>query len=374
MKPHLCHQGLPPEALGAMSAAHKGVRPTTTAALCTSCSGKVVRGLLGCRGVPRIRGLFGGTGKDLFGEPATVAAVLALCDKPPDQINLLYLGTASYDHSHHRNQQTAAFAKVGVQINRLEVACATPPEANIAAAVDASDVILVSGGNTLFAVDRWKRAKLIEPLRKAMERGVTLCGGSAGAGCWFDGVHSDSMDPSFYRNVVLAADAAAFQGDGIAAGAGAAASTDWEYIRAPGLGFLPGLLCPHNDRTQSNGVPRSRDFDAMLLRHSGERGIAIDHYAALVCDGEGGYEVFRLPGHTGSVDDQPGVWIKEVRESGEVEARPAPPKGLLADLLRPSTAIFDDPRLGVARAENPSDLQVAAVLDFVKRRSTLGRR
>ena len=31
---------------------------------------------------------------------------------------------------------------------------------------------------------------------------------------------------------------------------------DWKYIRVSGLGLLPGLLCPHHDRTQSNGVLR----------------------------------------------------------------------------------------------------------------------
>ena len=36
-----------------------------------------------------------------------------------------------------------------------------------------ADVILVSGGNTLFAVDRWQRAAMVEPLRRAMARGAT---------------------------------------------------------------------------------------------------------------------------------------------------------------------------------------------------------
>jgi dipeptidase E len=51
----------------------------------------------------------------------------------------------------------------------------------------------------------------------------------------------------------------------------------WKYIQVAGLGFLPGLLCPHHDRTQSNGVLRAHDFDQMLLRHEGELGRGIDH-------------------------------------------------------------------------------------------------
>ena len=40
-----------------------------------------------------------------------------------------------------------------------------------------------------------------------------------------------------------------------------------------GLGFLPGLCCPHHDRVQSNGVLRAEDFEKLLRRHPQERGI-----------------------------------------------------------------------------------------------------
>lgn len=36
-----------------------------------------------------------------------------------------------------------------------------------------------------------------------MESGAVLTGGSAGAICWFDGGHSDSMDPATYKNNML---------------------------------------------------------------------------------------------------------------------------------------------------------------------------
>jgi dipeptidase E len=43
--------------------------------------------------------------------------------------------------------------------------------------------------------------------------------------------------------------------------------TSWEYVRVEALGILPGLVCPHFDKTQSNGVLRAADFDAMLKRY-----------------------------------------------------------------------------------------------------------
>lgn len=45
---------------------------------------------------------------------------------------------------------------------------------------------------------------------------------------------------------------------------------EWDYIRVDGLGFIPGLCCPHHDRVQSNGILRATDFDDMLLRHPTE--------------------------------------------------------------------------------------------------------
>ena len=70
--------------------------------------------------------------------------------------------------------------------------------------VEKSDVIVISGGNSLFAVDRWNKIGLAPMLRTAMERGAVLTGGSAGAICWFDGGHSDSWDPDTYKTAMLA--------------------------------------------------------------------------------------------------------------------------------------------------------------------------
>ena len=129
-----------------------------------------------------LRGVFAGAGVAMMGEAAVVDAILTLASKAaPSDVNLVYLGTATYDLPKFREKQTAAFAKRGVKVSTIDVALTAPPEADVASVIGAADVILVSGGNTLFAVDRWHRAKLVEPLREAMERGAVLCGGSAGA-------------------------------------------------------------------------------------------------------------------------------------------------------------------------------------------------
>ena len=102
------------------------------------------------------------------------------------------------------------------------------------------------------------------------------------------------MDPDSYRRAMLGAAAADDGGDESSAAATEGEAKPWEYIRIPCIGLLPGLCCPHHDRVQSNGVLRATDFDAMLLRHSGERGIAIDHWAALIIEGSE-YRVLSIP-------------------------------------------------------------------------------
>ena len=97
--------------------------------------------------------------------------------------------------------------------------------------------ILLSGGNTLFAVDRWAKTGADELLRKAAARGAVVAGGSAGFIALCNGGHSDSMDPKSYKNPpgpLLNASCAAKS----------AVDSAWAYIRVPGIGLMDGLCCP----------------------------------------------------------------------------------------------------------------------------------
>jgi dipeptidase E len=233
--------------------------------------------------------------------------------------------------------------------------------------VEEADVVVISGGNTLFATDRWHRIGLVPLLRDAMQRGTVLTGGSAGAICWFDAGHSDSWDPDSYKQTMAKAFEPAEGEDQPTDEASVAPGGDekakpWSYIRCPCLGFLPGLVCPHHDKVQSNGVLRAADFDGMLKRHPGERGICIDHFAALVVKGDS-FSVLSLEGRPGSVlqggaysEDQagvPGVWQKDVAVDGTIDVQLVPPEGKLVDLLKLADSIVEDPNVLTCRAENP---------------------
>lgn len=299
-----------------------------------------------------------GSGREGLAEPQIRDAILHLSRKTTPAV--LYLGTATYDLGAAEAGQTGRFTEAGCPVTALKLASCTPAYETMQQLFDDADVIIASGGNTLFAVDRWVRLGVDRLLRQALRRGAVLSGGSAGAICWFDGGHSDSMDPETYKPYLLAQEETT--GTLRVPALSEAERTGWEYIRVPGLGFLPGLCCPHHDRIQSNGVLRATDFDGMLLRHAGEQGIGIDHFAALIVDGED-YRVIAVAGREGSVDGErfapqrqgkPGVWKKTVVE-GKVQASVVPETGKVRDLLSKATAIEEDPRLAAARAANPTD-------------------
>mmetsp|Transcript_17724 Transcript_17724/g.43395 ORF Transcript_17724/g.43395 Transcript_17724/m.43395 type:complete len:314 (+) Transcript_17724:172-1113(+) len=309
-----------------------------------------------------MKGVFVGSGSDGMNEKAVVAECVRLTGKASGVVQILYIGTATYDMSAPRERQTARFLERGCKVQALDVAaCGPPPPPALGEMFATADIILVSGGNTLFAVDRWKKLKLDKLMHQAMSNGAVMAGGSAGAICWFDGGHSDSMDPdSFKKKMCMTVT------DGDESSSTPKEGQEpkqWEYIRVPGLGFLPGLACPHFDKTQSNGVLRAVDFDEMMLRHAGETGICIDHWAALVVEGDS-FRVLSLHSREGSVlpsgefsatrEGAPGVWIKEV-VNGTVHTRLCAQQGQVKDLCKVASSILKDARVAQCRQLNPDD-------------------
>ena len=215
-----------------------------------------------------------GSGSDMMSQPETVQEIIELSGN--DSPNLLYVGTAAYDNPNSENTQTAAFIEAGVNVTAINVAWLTPSVESMVALFADVDIVLVSGGNTLFARDRWHTLGVDVMMKDAMHKGAVMCGGSAGGIVWFDGGHSDSMEMSSFKNP---------PGPFFDPNMGDEGYSNWAYIRVPGLSFVPGFFCPHYDEVESNGVPRETDFTAQLQQHSGEIGIGVDNWAALIING-----------------------------------------------------------------------------------------
>lgn len=152
----------------------------------------------------------------------------------PGRGTALFLGTASHDSMPYfnsfRKTYTSVFdikAEVGLLVY------GEMDEDNIKAKFDKADCIYVGGGDTKFMLDTWKEKGIDKLLLDAYERGVILCGLSAGAVCWFDKAYTD-------YDIMRGQSS--------------------EYKILPAMGLLRGIACPHYDeRPEFDEV--AKDFE-----------------------------------------------------------------------------------------------------------------
>jgi dipeptidase E len=186
---------------------------------------------------------------------------------------LLFIPTASSDSERywkHVQEYFGYFLKCKTDV--LFLINKRPSQEQVRAKIRAADIIYVGGGNTLMMMRLWRRLGVDKLLKAAYENGTVLSGISAGAICWFDSGHSDSM--SFYS------------------------PRKWMYINVKGLGLISGTLCPHYN-SMTLGVPRRKRFKGMM-REAGGLGIAIDNNCAIeFIDGKF-YRLIRSKGYARS--------------------------------------------------------------------------
>lgn len=174
--------------------------------------------------------------------------VLSFVGSPKPRICLL--PTASGDpheqiRSFHSAMERRGAVASDVSLFRLGVA-----PMDLAKHLLSQDAIYVTGGSMVNLLALWREHRLDEIMQTAHERGILLCGYSAGSMCWF--------------------------GQGVSRGAGAPAAV-------PGLGLIKGSHCVHYAQD-----PARRDAYRRLVGSEAiPGGLALDdHSAALIREGE----------------------------------------------------------------------------------------
>jgi len=151
----------------------------------------------------------GGAG---LSEPLLRRYVVGLTGKPTPRV--LYIPTASGDASDGTVLFYEAFNADGCLPTHLPLF--TRKHEDLTPVILDQDVIYVGGGNTANMLAIWRLHGVDQLLRQAWDRGIVLCGSSAGSICWFEAGITDSFGPRLAE------------------------------LR-DGLGFLPGSNCPHYD-------------------------------------------------------------------------------------------------------------------------------
>ncbi len=143
-----------------------------------------------------------GSGSEAMGHPVVVSTILNLwknskestessvatelsdqmssTNQPYGNPTVLYIGTATYDLPVYKERQTCLLREAGCVIQELLTVTERTDTDIAKRLIDSADIILVSGGNTLFAVSMWMKMGYLPWLKAAAHRGAILTGGSAG--------------------------------------------------------------------------------------------------------------------------------------------------------------------------------------------------
>ncbi len=132
----------------------------------------------------------------------------------------LFIPTASHDSMPYFNSFRKTYTSV--YDIKADVALTVYGEMSldrIREKFEKADFLYIGGGDTLFMIDHWKKTGMLSLIREAYERGVIVCGLSAGAICWFETMYTDS----------------------------AQMQTGEVYALYPGLNWVKGTISPHYD-------------------------------------------------------------------------------------------------------------------------------
>lgn len=159
---------------------------------------------------------------------------------------VLFVPTASGDDATRIAAFYTLYSALECRPSHLTFFARTPVD--LRKLVLSQNIVHVGGGNTRSMLAVWRDWGFAEILREAWERGIVLCGQSAGSICWFESGVTDSL-----------AD---------------------ELSAIACLGFLPGSNCPHYDGEKTRRPAYHRLVAEGLLGdgYAADDGVGL-HYA-----------------------------------------------------------------------------------------------
>ena len=209
----------------------------------------------------------------------------------------LFIPTASSDDKQYwENFQKVYGDRMGCRPEVLFLLNKKISKKEIETKIERADIIYVGGGNTLKMMRRWRWLGVDKLILKAYQSGTIVTGTSAGAICWFQYGHSDSM--AYYH------------------------PDKWEHIRVKSLGIIKTTFCPHYLKEK-----RDAHFRKMISKFGG-KGIACDDCSAIEIRNENSYRILqsKKTAHSFSVKKVKG---KIIQQEIEVKKDFSPLKNLL---------------------------------------------
>jgi dipeptidase E len=163
---------------------------------------------------------------------------------------VLFLPTASGDHPGYVEVVENYYGKrLGCKVTAILLKKEKYSTQQISNAILNADIIYVGGGNTLKMMKLWRKLGVDKILRKAYQKGIVLCGVSAGSICWSKYGQSDSWKSANPKN---------------------------PYIKVKGLGLIPILNAPHFTREKDR-----RDDLRNIMKRTSQVALALEDCSAL---------------------------------------------------------------------------------------------
>ena len=186
------------------------------------------------------------------GEGVIEKYILDQSDK--EKPNICFIPTATGDNEAYKVNYYSTFSKLNCSPVHLDFFKRTP---DLEELIKHQDIIFVGGGNTKSMLAVWKDWGLDLILKEAYERGVIMCGVSAGAICWFEEGVTDSW------------------------------SEELKVMDC--LGFVKGACCPHYDEEPQRRLSLSKFLTEGVVQscHAVDGGCALhieneEEYKAVV--------------------------------------------------------------------------------------------
>lgn len=135
--------------------------------------------------------------------------------------NLLVVGTANKDDDGYYGVVEKHYSqRLNCNVSRLDITRNSYNKAQLEQIVFSANIIYISGGDTRYMLEEWKKSGLDQILIEAYNKGIIIAGCSAGAICWFD--YYDNFD---YRD-----------------------EEGFKPELLEGLGLFKGVAVPHYDK------------------------------------------------------------------------------------------------------------------------------
>lgn len=149
----------------------------------------------------------------------------------------VFIGTASHDSMPYFNSFRKTYT--GEFDIKADCVLSVYGEMNaekIKSKFEKADMLYIGGGDTLYMLEHWKKTGVFDLVIDAYNRGVVVCGLSAGAICWFNKMYTDSD---------------AFDDGG-------------KYHVCDGLGKIDGLCCPHFEDRIVDFRDATKDYRGLI--------------------------------------------------------------------------------------------------------------